>query len=139
MNYPTYIPTMQQPAAFMQRPQMMPAPSVMRPIYGAQSTQPVRVNGRAGAEAFYMGPNETAVLFDENEDVFFLKATDGAGYATVRPYRFEPMPEPGTAPAAEYATKAELEALQRELQDIKGVLGNGKQSVRAKVKPEPEE
>jgi len=79
MAFPTYMPQpaaypqppmMAQPAGFSQRPAMPPQP-MMRPMYGAPVPPPIKVNGRAGADAFYMGPNEVAVLFDENADVFF--------------------------------------------------------------------
>ena len=132
MGFPTFMP---QGAAFAQRPMMQPAPQpMMRPMYGAPVPPPIRVNGRAGADAFYMGPNEVAVLFDENEDVFFFKSTDGAGYPTVRPYRFEPLPEQGAAPAVAYATQEEVAALRAEIFELKGALNNGKQPVRGKVK-----
>ena len=84
-----------------------------------------------------MGPNETAVLFDENADVFYFKATDGAGYPTVRPFSFSPLPEAGAAPAAAYATVEDLEALRAEINELKGALCNGKQPVRGKAKPDP--
>lgn len=136
MSYPTSIP-MNAPA-FQHRPQMMPPqPQPMRPMYGP-TPQPIKVNGRAGADAYYMGPNETAVLFDENADVFFFKTTDGAGYPTTRAFSYAPLQEQ-TGAELPYATKEELETLRKEIADLKGALSNGKQSVRAKVKPEPEE
>lgn len=142
MNFSTYMPQpgayAQPPSAYMPRPMMQPM-AMPRPMYGAPvpTAAPVRVNGRAGADAYSMGPNETAVLFDENSDVFFLKATDGAGYPTVRPFRFEPLPEAGAAPAAAYATVEDIEALRAEINELKGALTNGKQPVRGKARPEP--
>ena len=41
--------------------------------------QIVRVNGYQGAQAYQMGANSAAVLFDANEDIFYKKITDGAG------------------------------------------------------------
>lgn len=135
MNYPSYLPT-QQPAgqlpAYGQRSPIM-QPQFMRPAWPAP--QPIKVNGKAGAEAFYMGPNETAVLFDENADVFFFKTTDGAGYPTIRSFGYAPLQEQGAAELP-YATKDELEDLRKELSELKGVLNNGKQPVRAKPKAE---
>ena len=40
--------------------------------------QIVRVNGYQGAQAYQMGANAAAVLFDANEDIFYKKITDGA-------------------------------------------------------------
>lgn len=132
MSFSTYMP---QSAAYpqqpmMQRPMMPPAPQPMRPMYAAPVPPPIKINGRAGADAFYMGPNEVAVLFDENDDIFFFKSTDGAGYPTVKPYRFEPLPEQGAAPVVAYATQEEVAALRAEISELKGALNNGKQPVR---------
>ena len=44
--------------------------------------QIVRVNGYQGAQAYQMGANAAAVLFDANEDIFYKKITDGAGFAS---------------------------------------------------------
>lgn len=128
MGFSTYMP---QGAAYPQRPVMQPQP-MMRPMYGTPAPPPIKVNGRAGADAFYMGPNEQAVLFDENADIFYFKATDGAGYPTVRPYRFEPLPEAGSAADVSYATQEELEALRTEINELKGALTSGKQPVRSR-------
>lgn len=136
MNYPTYIP-MQQPAMqpMMQRPAMPPQPQLMRPMYGG--TPPViRVNGRPGADAFMLGPNEEVILLDANEDIFYYKATDGGGYPSTRAYRFEPLPESGAAAAVKYATLDDLEALRVELAEMKGVIAGGKQSRKTKTDAE---
>ena len=48
--------------------------------------QIVRVNGYQGAQAYQMGANAAAVLFDANEDIFYKKITDGAGFASIEIY-----------------------------------------------------
>ena len=40
----------------------------------------IRVNGIEGARAYNMPPNSTVALFDGNEDIMYIKTTDGAGY-----------------------------------------------------------
>lgn len=144
MPYPTYFPPSQgqqpmmqqpmQPANFSQRPMMQQQP-MMRPMYGGNPPV-IRVNGRPGADAYMLGPNEEVILLDANEDVFYYKSTDGGGYPTTRPFRFEPLPEAGMAPVA-YATREEMDSLRREIDEMKGVLTGGKQS--RKTKPEAEE
>ena len=44
--------------------------------------QIVRVNGYQGAQAYQMGANAAAVLFNANQDIFYKKITDGAGFAS---------------------------------------------------------
>jgi hypothetical protein len=59
-----------------------------RPYFGYQSQNVVKVTGLEGARAYPMAPNSTAALFDENEDVFYFKTTDGAGYPSIRVFDF---------------------------------------------------
>ena len=138
MNYPTYIP-MQQPAMqpMIQRPAMPPQPLPMRPMYDMQPTEPIWVNGRAGADAFIMGPNQTAFLFDKNAPVFYYKTTDGAGYPTTVPYQYDRLPDQGIT--VSYATQDDVEQLRAEISELKGALTNVKQPVRGKTKTDAEE
>ena len=48
----------------------------------------MRVNGYQGAQAYQMGANAAAVLFDANEDIFYKKITDGAGFASIEIYSY---------------------------------------------------
>ncbi len=50
----------------------------------------VKVKGENGARAFPMGPNESAILLDEDNPMIWLAQTDGAGYKTVTPYDITP-------------------------------------------------
>ena len=50
----------------------------------------MRVNGYQGAQAYQMGANAAAVLFDANEDIFYKKITDGAGFASIEIYSYTP-------------------------------------------------
>lgn len=75
-----------------------------------------QVSGIEGARAFQMMPNSTAALFSSTEDVFYFKTTDGAGYPTIREFRFEevrPQAQPGDA-----ATRSELEELRKAVEDV---------------------
>ena len=38
----------------------------------------IRVNGIEGAKAYQMSANSTVALFDTNEDIMYIKSTDGA-------------------------------------------------------------
>ena len=46
----------------------------------------VKVNGRAGAEAYQLPPNSDEILIDLNDSIIWFVQTDGAGYKTVTPY-----------------------------------------------------
>ena len=83
-----------------------------------KSEQLIRVTGIDGAKAYQMMPNSTAVLFDGGEDIFYLKSTDGAGFPTIRVFRFEEVKEQAT-PTTEYLTRAEFEQFRKEITDGK--------------------
>ena len=77
-----------------------------------QRTDVVRVNGRAGAESFAMGPNSSALLLDESGTLVWLATTDGAGYKTVAPYDITPHQVPQ---APDYSS---LEARIKKLEEL---------------------
>ena len=82
------------------------------PYAQPQRTEVVRVNGRAGAESYAMGPNSSALLLDESGTLVWLATTDGAGYKTVSPYDITPHKQ---APAPDYAS---LEERIKKLEDM---------------------
>ena len=60
-----------------------------------QKMEIIKVNGEAGAKAFRMAPNSSALLLDDTAPIVWLVTTDGAGYLTTIPYRIEEIkPEP---------------------------------------------
>lgn len=88
---------------------------------GIERHEILRVPGIADAKAFArerLAPGESAVLFDENEDLFYFtsKSQDGI----VQPLmlgRFTLEPEP---PKPEYATKQDFETLKAEILQLLG-------------------
>lgn len=79
----------------------------------------LRVPGIADAKTFArerLAPGESAVLFDENEDLFYFTSKSQEGI--VQPLmlgRFTLEPEP---PKPEYATKQDFESLKAEILDL---------------------
>lgn len=82
-----------------------------------QGQQLIRVNGLEGAKAYQMGANSTVALFDSNNDIMYVKNTDGAGFGSIRAFKFSEMDLNSSAPVAEYATKNELEQLRQEVKN----------------------
>lgn len=60
----------------------------VQPVLPAQ--QVVRVTGEAGARAYQIGPNSSALLLDESGALVWLVTSDGAGYKTVSAYDIAP-------------------------------------------------
>lgn len=82
-----------------------------------QGQQLIRVNGLEGAKAYQMGANSTVALFDSNNDIMYVKNTDGAGFGSIRAFKFSEMNLNSSAPVSEYVTKNEFEELKKEVQN----------------------
>ena len=91
-----------------------------QPTYN--SSQLIKVSGIEGAKAYQMPPNSSVALFHESEDILYVKTTDGAGFPTIKTFRFESYEEPKVE-FEKYVTIDEFNKFKEE------VL-NGKQSVR---------
>lgn len=87
----------------------------------------VRVTGIEGAKAYQLPPNSSMPLFDGNDDIMYVKTTDGAGFPTIRSFRFEPIVEqmPDTQQGTIFATKQDFE-------ELKGMIQNVQQSISAR-------
>ena len=78
--YPSYDMSLQQQSQDLLR-------SMLTPQQNIQSQKHItKVNGRAGADAYYLPPNSDDILLDLNESIAWVVQTDGAGYKTVTPY-----------------------------------------------------
>lgn len=136
--YMTTIPGQFNPSAYMQNIGIQQPTQI--PQFNAQmaSQQPVngltRVTGIDGAKAYQMPPNSVAALFDDSYDIMYVKSTDGAGFPTIRIFDFfehkEEVPvQQQPVNVENFATKQELQTLQSQLEEVKGMILNGKQSV----------
>lgn len=92
----------------------------------SNQVQVIKVNGKNGADSYYLPPNSSVLLLDTNEPIIWFKFTDGAGYATVTPYRFEPMQEDNKQEADR------LSALEDRIKTLEGALYGQSDSGSAK-------
>ena len=89
-----------------------------------QTQNLIRVNGIEGAKAYQMNANSIVSLFDANEDIMYIKSTDGAGFPSIRSFRFEELKaDTQTDPSVDYISREEFEEFKKEL------MNNGKQSI----------
>ena len=58
-----------------------------------QQTKVVEVTGRAGADAYQLGPDSSILLLDNTAPIVWLVKTDGAGYKTLMAYDISPHEE----------------------------------------------
>ena len=94
-------------------------------IFPQEQTQNlIRVNGIEGAKAYQMSANSIVSLFDANEDIMYIKSTDGAGFPSIRTFSFTEVKEENkTEKKVDYISREEFEEFKKEL------MNNGKQSI----------
>lgn len=114
-NYNAYQPVgtpqqfaMDQMQQFQQRAQMQPGMQ--------QGMQLIRVTGMDGAKAYQMPPNSVVPLFDADNDIMYVKSTDGAGFPTIRAFAFQPV-EDKPEPVPQYVTRDEFDAAMKHLME----------------------
>ena len=71
-----------------------------------------------------MPANSTVALFDSNNDLMYVKSTDGAGFPSIRTFSFSEMKDdPKPTEPVDYISRQEFEEFKKEL------MNNGKQSI----------
>lgn len=110
--YAPYINTLQNRET-QQQQQMQPVNN--KPIFDW-------VNGKAGAEAYILMPNTTAILMDEGNSEFYIKQADNSGKPSMSPtycfYEKQDVKEED-----KYATKEEISGLQAKIDALYEQLG----------------
>jgi hypothetical protein len=125
MNYPyygnPYMPPMQDNLAQL-RQQMQaipPMPQNPLPQSGVQW-----VSGEQEARSWMVAPNAAVALWDSTAPTVYLKQADASGKPTLKVYdlveRLASAPDTQKAPAAEYVTRKEFDALAALVSEMKG-------------------
>lgn len=70
------------------------------------------VNSPESADAFNLPPNKTAVLFNQNNDEFYIISSDASGSRVRNDFTFKPKAKDK---GKEYVTRDEFDALKEEI------------------------
>lgn len=81
----------------------------------------VKVTGIEGAKAYQMSPNSTAALFDDKENIMYIKQTDGAGFPTIKTFSFTEL-EVNDKPVEISEIRTELDALRTDIDKLKAEI-----------------
>lgn len=142
-SYPTAVPSNQQvviPQITFPQPlaygNALPNPQIT--LAGPQLN---KVRGMDGAKQFQTVANGMYALFDDDDDVFYVKVTDKNNYPiSLKRYRFFEEDEPVRSDNSAVVTKDEYSALVKEIDSLKEEIrtlkeenANAKQSVRSKT------
>ena len=128
MAYYNGFPASYQPVYPVQQ-----APVMQTPQYQQQYQQQVQggvsivqIQGEAAAKSYLVAPNSTVQLWDTDAGVIYIKSADASGMPSMKvldyTVRGEAVPAPA-APAVEYATKDEVNALAEKIRDLKDEIG----------------
>lgn len=93
----------------------------------------IRVNGRAGAEAFQMGENSSVLLLDETANIIWFAQTDGAGYKTLTPFTITQYVE--QPPVDVNVLNDRVAQLENMIAEIKEAVSSGKSNTGNDAKP----
>ena len=126
MNYPyygnPYMPPMQDNLAQLRQQQMQaipPMPQNPLPQSGVQW-----VSGEQEARSWMVAPNAAVALWVSTAPTVYLKQADASGKPTLKVYdlveRLASAPDTQKAPAAEYVTRKEFDALAALVSEMKG-------------------
>lgn len=126
MNYPyygnPYMPPMQDNLAQLRQQQMQaipPMPQNPLPQSGVQW-----VSGEQEARSWMVAPNAAVALWDSTAPTVYLKQADASGKPTLKVYdlveRLASAPDTQKAPASEYVTRKEFDALAALVSEMKG-------------------
>lgn len=85
----------------------------------------IKVNGKPGVDAFQMGPNSSALLLDETQNIVWLVQTDGAGYKTPTPFVISPYVEKPQVDVN--ALNDEVNSLKAMVIELQNVIANNKE------------
>lgn len=101
----------------MQQPYQNPYNNPYNSCASAAQQSLTRVTGLDGAKAYQMGANGTVALFDSNNDYMYIKSTDGAGFPTIRTFKFEEVTNATNEKNDQFITKNEFETFKQEVTD----------------------
>lgn len=108
VNYQPMVPQQFQAPAYQQ-----PQPAQAQ----AQQNGLIWVQGENAAKSYLVAPGCTVDLWDSEEKVIYLKSADASGMPSMKILDYTVRGE-ATAPAVEYATKGDLDALAEKVKEL---------------------
>ncbi len=99
---------------------------------GGSSSNLIWVQGEAGAKSYMVAPNQTVPLWDSEAQIIYLKSADASGMPSIKVLDYtirENAPQkPNIQPQADFATKDDVVALQKEINALKSKFGERKEA-----------
>ena len=111
-------------------------PQYQAPVMQTQQQAPqnglIWVQGEQAAKSYLVAPNSTVQLWDSEEKVIYLKSADASGMPSMKilDYTIRGDANTAQAPAAEFATKDDLRALEDKIRDIREEMAGRRRTNR---------
>ena len=98
---------------------------MMQNLYGYNigigSNDLPKVKGIESARQFPTQPNSRVAIFDEDDDVFYVIATDASNFKSIRRFRFNEEPIE-VAYDNKYVTKEEFNSLKEAIDNVQQLI-----------------
>lgn len=82
-------------------------------------TELIQVDGINGAYNYEIPANSSVAMFDQNDSLLYVKATDAGGYARVSSFRLVPEGDSTQQPQVNAVTREEFDALVATVKELK--------------------
>jgi len=131
MAYYNGFPASYQPYYTPVAPVQVQQPQNNTPVQQGQSGI-IWVQGEQAAKSYLVAPNSTVQLWDSEEKVIYLKSADASGMPSMKilDYTIRGDANTAQAPAAEFATKDDLRALEDKIRDIREEMAGRRRANR---------
>lgn len=90
------------------------------------------VQGEAGAKSYMVAPNNTVALWDSEAQTVYLKSADASGMPSMRILDYEIRTDAPvhsvTGSKSDFATKDEVSAIQKQIDEIRANLSRRKET-----------
>lgn len=83
----------------------------------------ITVNNFEEARSYPVMYNNSELLMDNNQDVFYVKSVDGLGKVSIKTYRFEEIENEKPLSPSDFVTKEQFNELSSKLDRIINELG----------------
>lgn len=91
------------------------------------TSSPIWVQGEAGAKSYMVAPNQTVTLWDSEAQVIYLKSADASGMPSIKVLDYTIRDNTPKSPEIHdltgFATKDDILAVKKEIEDIKAKFG----------------
>lgn len=80
------------------------------------------INGLEEAKTFPVAPGRVGLLFDNQQNEFYMKTVDGMGMQSLKKFEYKEVPLPASSAPGIAGDRAELDALNKRMSNIESML-----------------